>query len=75
METNDTLLKKLKYLGLDLENIPDSIKNYKPLEFRPSKFIDEHTYKVYRYVDVKDIYILLTNTNRLTNISEKYRKS
>ena len=44
-----------------------------PLDYRPSKFNDEHNYKVYKYVNVEDIQILLTPTNRLCDISEKYR--
>lgn len=73
MNTNENIVNNLKYLGLDLENIPSSIKEFEPLDYRPSKFNDEHNYKVYKYVDIKDIQILLTPTNRLCDISEKYR--
>ena len=75
MDTNGEILKKLSYIGLDLEKIPESIKKFEPLEYRPSKYNDEHRYKVYKYVDVNSIEILLTKANRLSNISEKYRKS
>ena len=37
--------EKLDYLGLDLDNIPNEIKNYKPLEFRIPKFYEEKKYK------------------------------
>lgn len=75
MATNKNIIDKLNYLGLDLENIPDSIINFKNLEYRPSKYNDEHTYKVYRYINVNDIQILLTKTNRMCDISEKYNKA
>ncbi len=75
METNDNISYKFDYIGLDLDNIPKVIKEFKPLDYRPSKYDDEHTYKVYKYVNVNDIQILLTPTNRLSDISEKYRKS
>ena len=75
MDTNDTILKKLEYIGLNLENIPDNIKHFEPLEYRPSKYDDEHTYKIYKYVNVSDIEILLTKSNRLSNISEKYKNA
>ena len=75
MNTNDSVINKLEYIGLDLNNIPEKFKKFEPLEYRPSKYDDEHTYKVYRYVNVLDIEILLTKANRLSSISEKYRKS
>ena len=73
MNTNENIVNNLKYLGLDVENVPNSIKEFVPLDYRPSKFNDEHNYKVYKYVNVEDIQILLTPTNRLCDISEKYR--
>lgn len=75
MNTNENIVNNLKYLGLDLENIPDSIKEFVLLDYRPSKYNDEHNYKVYKYIPIKDIQILLTPTNRLCDISEKYRQS
>ena len=75
MDNNADIIKKLEYIGLDLENIPDRIKHFEPLEYRPSKYDDDHTYKVYRYINIEDIEILLTKANRLSSISEKYRES
>lgn len=75
MNTNENIIDKLKYLGLDMEEIPEAIKRFRPLEYRPLKYNDEHIYKVYKYLDVKDIQILLTPTNRLCSIIEKYKKA
>lgn len=73
MDTNENIIDKLKYIGLDLDNIPEKIKEFKSLDYRPSKYNDEHTYKIYKYIDVNDIQILLTTANRLSTITEKYR--
>ena len=75
VENNDTIKEKLEYLGLDLEKIPKSIKQYKSLEFRIPKFYDEEQYKQYRYVNIKDIEILLSPTNRMDEIEDKYKKA
>ena len=66
---------KLEYLGIDLEKIPQNLKKFEPLEFRVSRFYDEKQYRQYRYIDVKDIQILLSPTNRLTDLNEKYQKA
>ena len=67
--------EKLDYLGLDLDSIPNEIKNHRPLEFRIPKFYEEKQYKQYRYIPVKNIQILLSPTNRLDDIEEKYKKA
>ncbi len=72
---NASIEEKLKYLGLDLKEIPKELKKYKPLEFRIPKFYEEKQYKQYRYVPIKDIQILLSPTHRLDSIEEKYKKS
>ena len=73
--TNDekaNYLDKLKYIGLDLENIPEFLKNYNPIEYRTQKRFDNKEYMVYRYVPIQKIQILITKANRLTDIKEKY---
>lgn len=72
---NDEIEEKLKYLGLDLENIPEQLKEFQPLEFRVPKFYDENQYRQYKYIPIKDIQILLSPTNRLDEIEEKYKKA
>ena len=66
---------KIEYLGLNLDKIPEELKKIEPLEYRIPKFYDEKQYRQYRYVDIKDIQILLSPTNRLTDLSEKYKKA
>ena len=67
--------EKLEYLGLNLSKIPIAIKKFEPLEFRVPKFYDEKQYRQYRYIPMKDIQILLSPTNRLDEIDQKYRKA
>ena len=63
LSTNENIVNNLKYLGLDLEKLPNSIKEFEPLDYRPSKFNDEHNYKVYKYVDIKDIISIKFNAS------------
>ena len=66
---------KLEYLGLDLDKIPQNLKEFEPLEYRVTRFYDEKKYRQYRFIDIKDIQILLSPTNRLTDLNEKYKKA
>ena len=71
----NSIEEKLEYLGLNLDKIPASLKKFTPLDFRVPKFYDEKQYRQYRYIPIKDIQILLTPTNRLDEIEEKYKKA
>ena len=67
--------KKLEYLELDLDKIPSNLKEFEPLDFRATENYDENKFKQYRYLEPKDIQILLSPTNRLNDLKEKYSKS
>lgn len=71
----ENIEEKLEYLGLDLNEIPEDIQNFDPLEYRIPKFYDEKQYRRYRYVPIQDIQILLSPTNRLDEMEEKYKKA
>ena len=75
LRTQENIEEKLEYIGLDLDKIPASIKKFEPLDFRIPKFYDEKQYRQYRYVPIKDIQILLTPTNRLDELEEKYKNA
>lgn len=66
---------KIEYLGLDLDKIPANLKSFEPLEYRIPKFYDEKQYRQYRFVSIKDIQIMLSPTNRLEDLNEKYKKA
>ena len=74
-EEENIVENNLKYLGLDLDNIPESISKFESLDFRISRSYDENKYRQYRYIPIKDIQILLSPTNRLNELEDKYSKA
>ena len=72
---NQEIKKKLEYIGLNLEEIPETLKLVEDLEFRPNAGIDEKKYRQYKFVSPKEIEILLSPTNRLQDVKEKYAKA
>ena len=74
-EDKEKLKEKLEYIGLNLERVPKFLTEFTSFSFRPLKSYNDTTYKVYKYIDVNNIEILLTPTDRLTNLNEKYKLS
>lgn len=75
--TSDEKLKiqtNLEYIGLDLNNIPEFIKRYKLLEFRPIRGFSENKSRVYKYLNIKDIQIYITPRNKMDLLSKKYEE-
>ena len=72
-ENLNLLKNKIGYIGFELEKVPDFLKEFEPLEYRAPKVYDETTYKVYKYVKVKDIDILITPKDRLDDLAERYK--
>ena len=65
----------LDYIGLDIDNISESINNIKP-SYEISKSIDNSTsYKIYKKIKPKEISILIGENDRTTNIKERYTSS
>ena len=65
----------LDYIGLDLKQVPDNLTEYTKINFRTVKGYNEKKYKQYRYINVSDIEILLSPTNRMDSIKEKYENA
>lgn len=75
-ENEKELEKNLAYLGIQGERIPQELLEYEPIDYRPVRgYSDKNSYKVYQYVDVRDIQILLTPCGRLDSLAEKYEKA
>ena len=76
-ETNEEklILENLSYIGLDLENIPNFLAIYNDVEYKPEKVYEQLEHKVYKYIDIKNIQILLTKANKSQTIIEKYNKA
>ena len=72
-ENKEKIQKKLEYIGLNFKKVPSFLKSFEPLNYRPLKFYDETSYKVYQYINVLDIQIMLTPTERLKDVREKYK--
>lgn len=75
IDKKDEIKEKLDYLGIDLENVQKQINEFEDLKFRIPKFYDEKQYRQYRFIPIKDIQILLSPTNRMDDLEEKYKKA
>ena len=75
LDIEPSLKEKLDYIGLDLQNVPKDLIEYQNLNYKVIKNYDEKQYKQYRYVDVKNIQILLSSSNRLNSVKEKYENA
>ena len=73
MIKKEDIKNKLKYIGLDLDNIPEELINFNSIEFKPSKIIDEIDSKIYRYIPISKIEILLTPHSNGEKFSVKYK--
>ena len=76
--TNDELQiieEKLKIIGLDLNNVPNFLKTEEKIENMPIAEYDEKIYKVYKYIPISKIDIIITKSNRLDSIYDKLSNS
>ena len=74
-ELKNDLASKLKYLELDLKNIPECLYDVNPLEFNVSRLNNDKDHKVFRFVPIDKIEILLTPCLRSDSVREKYMNS
>lgn len=72
-ENLNMLNKKVNYIGFELEEVPAFLKKFEPLNYRVPKVYEETTYKIYKYVKIKDIEIMITPKDRLDELSERYK--
>ena len=75
LDIEPSLKEKLDYIGLDLQKVPDYLTEFQNLNYKIIKNYDEKQYKQYKFIDVKNIQILISNTNRLNSVKEKYENS
>ena len=73
--SNNNLKEKLDYIGLKLEKIPKFLKEFQPLNFVSSPTMNDNEHKIFKYVPINEIEFLISPTNRLTDIKEKYNKA
>lgn len=75
IEIDSKIQEKLDYIGLDLNKLPKALLDYQEISFRTLKGYDEKKTKQYRFVKVSDIEILLSPTNRIDPVKDKYEKA
>lgn len=73
MKKTNEIESNLKYLNLDLNNIPEILLEKTESEMLPARNYEEKKYRVYKYVPISKIKILLTRANRLNTIQEKWK--
>ncbi len=73
--TKDDLKKKLKYLDLDLNDIQEELISYEPLNYSVSRLNNDKDHRVFKYVPIDDIDILVTPCLRSDPLKEKYSKA
>ena len=74
-EDDKIIEENLKYIGLNLKKIPSSLLNVEKIQYKPLKTYEDNNYKIYKYVDVKDIEILITPADRLDDLNDKLKKA
>lgn len=72
---NNNLTDKLDYIGLNLDKIPKFITEVVPLNYKSSPMMNDNEHKIFKYIPIHEIQILISPTNRLTDIKEKYSKA
>lgn len=74
-DLKNDLNAKLKYLGFDLDNIPECLYEFNPVEFNASRLHNDKDHRVFKFVPIDKIEILLTPTLRSDPVREKYGKA
>ncbi len=73
--TKEEIISNLKYLGIKDGNFPDFLKESNPISFRTSRMQNDKNHKLFQYVPVDKIEILLTPKRRNDTIQEKYSEA
>ena len=75
LKIDNSMKKKMEYIGLDLNDIPDNLTESHDLKFKVLKGQDEKQFKQYRFINVQDIDIMLSNSNVFSDLKEKYENA
>lgn len=73
--TKGDLQKKLEYLNLDLDKIPGDLLDHEPLNFNVSRLNNDKDHRIFRYVPIDKIDILITPCLRTDPLKDKYAKA
>lgn len=72
---NEDLIAKLKYIKLDLKNVPDCLNEFSPLNFNVSRMSNDKDHRVFKFVPIDKIEILLTPCLRTDSLKKKYSEA
>ena len=72
---NDELQEKLDFLGLNLDKLPKFITDSSVPNFNISRLNNDRDLKVYKYVPINQIEILLTPCLRSDSLQKKYTEA
>ncbi len=72
MFSKEKIKSKLEYLGLDLDKLPKAITEFNPIEFNISRINNDRDKRIYKYIDIDEIEILITPHSANASIQEKY---
>lgn len=67
--------KKLDYLKLDLDDIPGILTDFEALEFNVSRLSNDKDHRIFRFVPINKIDILITPCLRTDPLKDKYSKA
>jgi len=73
--TNNDLISKLEFLGLNLDKVPEYLKDFSPLNFNISRLNNDKDHRIYRYVPIDEIEVLITPCLRGDDIKKKYSEA
>lgn len=65
--------EKLDEIGLNLQKIPKIFQKQNVIKYRTKRGYDNANYKIYRFIDIKNIEIYLTPTTRMEETANKYK--
>lgn len=69
MQTNEVL----EYIGLNLEHIPKSLSKVNEIHFR--NYSSSNVYKIYDYISVHDLEILITPLDRTSELKDRLKEA
>lgn len=72
---NEDLISKLKYIKLDLENIPECLNEFNALNFNVSRLNNDKDHRVFKFIPIDKIEILLTPCLRGDSLKQKYSEA
>ena len=71
MSNNSEFVDKLNYIGLNFEKIPKFLLENDPVELSTINGYNDNEHRVFKYIPINEVQLLITPTNRLNDIKEK----